>query len=209
MMRRTCRVSGAVLAVLIPALSVGPARGEEPQSTKQAQASSGGKIYTAYNLWYEKPEKIYSINYKRGGMLPAGTELSSVEVGSKRAKRPFVRLITAKDDAPYTIYIQKKFHPGVTVERFKERMVTNKPLHELTEGLTEKEIEAIKQGRLVVGMSKEAVLICRGYPPEHKTPSVEANQWLYWEDRFRTKAVHFDKTGRTQRPEITETEDDL
>ena len=35
--------------------------------------------------------------------------------------------------------------------------------------MTDTEIEGIKKGIVLNGMSKEAVLVCYGYPPEHRT----------------------------------------
>jgi hypothetical protein len=66
--------------------------------------------------------------------------------------------------------------------------------------LTDQEKKAIKEGRLVVGMSKPAVIMSRGYPPEHRTPSLDVSPWVYWEARFRTKAVYFGEDGRTILP---------
>jgi hypothetical protein len=40
---------------------------------------------------------------------------------------------------------------------------------------------AIRAGRLVQGMTKEQTLIARGYPPAHRTPSLEANEWIYYD----------------------------
>jgi hypothetical protein len=39
----------------------------------------------------------------------------------------------------------------------------------------------IRAGRLVPGMTKEQALIARGYPPAHRTPSLEANEWIYYD----------------------------
>jgi hypothetical protein len=40
-------------------------------------------------------------------------------------------------------------------------------------------------------MRKSAVIVALGYPPKHKTPSLEANQWRYWSSRFGSFLVHF------------------
>ena len=29
------------------------------------------QLYTAYNIWYEKPESLWCINYKSGTIIPA------------------------------------------------------------------------------------------------------------------------------------------
>ncbi len=45
--------------------------------------------------------------------------------------------------------------------------------------------------KLVVGMSKEAVLVSRGYPPIHKTPNTKMDSWRYWKTRWSTQVVDF------------------
>jgi hypothetical protein len=175
----------------------GSARGE-PEGTASEKDVATAKVYTAYNLWYEKPERLYCVNYHRGTMIPAGTEVASVKVARKLFKRnPAISFTTVKSGEEFTIFFNKKFHPGMTAEEFKDRLLTTKPFEELTKDLTEKEIKCIKTGKLTTGLSKEAVLIARGYPPEHKTSNLESDRWLYWENRFRKVAVHFDENGRT------------
>ena len=190
------------LLLLISLLSGRALRAQEPASSQTTKENKQAKIYTSYDLWYEKPDRIYCVNYARGARIPAGTEVVSVDVGRKTFKRhPLIRF-TTRDNKEYTIYFNKKFHPGVAIEEFKDRLFTKKSFEELTEGLTEKEIASIKKGRLVTGMSKQAVLIARGYPPEHVTPSLEEDQWYYWANRFRKEAVRFDENGRTSQVPI-------
>lgn len=47
-------------------------------------------------------------------------------------------------------------------------------------------------GQVKVGMRKSAVVVAMGYPPKHKTPNLEANQWQYWMNRFNTILVLFE-----------------
>lgn len=193
------RMTATTLALLLLSFSAQPTASGQPNSKAKAEAEETTKLYTAYNLWFEKPMKMLAINYRRGTMLPAGTEVLSVDIGGLGSRKPFVTLTTVSGGGTYGIYLRPKFHPGLSIEQFMERLVTNQPLEELMQGMTELEIDAIRNGKLVVGMSKQAVLIARGYPPSHRTPSIDANAWLYWENRFRKKLVHFDKDGRTTR----------
>lgn len=73
--------------------------------------------------------------------------------------------------------------------------------------MNQAELQAIKEGKLVVGMSKAAVIMAYGYPPEHRTPSLESNTWIYWIDRFRNKAILFDENNRTCKPAVASTDD--
>ena len=81
-------------------------------------------------------------------------------------------------------------------------LFTNKDLKQLTEDMTDKEIEGIKKGVIKIGMSKKAALVSYGYPPEHKTNNLDKDVWLYWMNRFQSKAIHFDENNRAYRPEI-------
>ncbi|MBN1866400.1 hypothetical protein JW916_03815 [Candidatus Sumerlaeota bacterium] len=157
--------------------------------------------YTAYNIWFETPDKMYCINYKTGAIVPAGTEVRDVAVtrGSKGILKgkPILRFVTAKDGREFLVQIYPKFHPGKTLEDYKGMMFSHKDFEELTEGMTEAEVQAIKSGMLVNGMSKRAVLVCYGPPPEHATFSQDSNQWAYWTNRFRRIEVRFDDNGKT------------
>ena len=53
-------------------------------------------------------------------------------------------------------------------------MFSAKKFPALTAGMSPKEINAIQKGVLVTGMSKAAVLVAYGPPPEHVTASLEA-----------------------------------
>ena len=79
-------------------------------------------------------------------------------------------------------------------------MFTEKTFSELTAGMNEYEIEAIQQGKVKINMSKDAILVSYGYPPEHRTPELEKKMWLFWINRFQTKAIHFDENDITYRP---------
>ena len=46
-------------------------------------------------------------------------------------------------------------------------------------------------------MSKKAVILSWGYPPELATPSTSLNAWKYWLKRFTSKIVRFDSDGKT------------
>ena len=163
---------------------------EDPVSATSTEAQ--GPLYTTYNIWYEKPERIYCVNYPRGAMIPAGTAVSSAQVRGRE-------IFFTANGTSYRLDFNPRFHPGVSSQEFLSRMVTTKTFDELTEDLRPEEVEAIEEGVLVVDMSKKAVILSRGFPCEHRTPSTDSNQWIYWENRFMTKEVNFDENGRTTR----------
>jgi len=142
--------------------------------------------FTACNLWYEKPDRLYSTGYQKGALLPAGTEVKDVSKSSRK-----LDFTDAKSGTRYSIEFIAKHNPGVTPEAWADRVLTSKSFSELTKGMTADEIKSIKVGQAKVGMSKKAVLVSLGYPPEIGTPSTDSDAWKYWRDRFRTYYVKF------------------
>lgn len=151
-------------------------------------ASAADRLFTAYNIWFEQPTRVYSTNYQRGNILPAGSEVKDV----KRSSRG-LEFVDAKSNTKFSIEFIAKHHPGVTAEQWMDRFLTSKPFAELTRGLTADEIKAIKAGQAKVGMSKKAVLVSVGYPPEVGTSSTNLDSWKYWRNRFGTYSVTFAK----------------
>jgi len=158
------------------------------------------KFYTTYNLWYEKVDTLQAINYKTGVIIPAGTEVTGISTSARRFRSDVINFTTPSNGVTFSVAFNQKYHPGKTIEDYRNMMFTNKTFEELTEGLSPLEIEAIQAGSLKVGMSRRAVIIAYGYPPEHATPDLNSNVWKYWMNRFQTKSIYFDDTGRTRTP---------
>ena len=157
------------------------------------------QLYTAYNIWRMKPHNMKCINYKYGhDILSAGTKVRNVDINrDSRVNRNMITFKSEEDNRVYNIYFTKNWHPGKTIEDYKNLMISIKNFEELTEGMNEREIKAIKNGIIVDGMSKNAVLVAYGYPPEHRTGSLYSNRWIYWRNKFVTFAICFDKNDRT------------
>lgn len=186
-----------VIAALLAALGSTACERIRPQPVYGSGHAGAAKLFTAYNLWYEQPERLYSINYKKGGLIPAGTEVVNLSITPSRS--PLVKFQLAKGSPEFTILFQKKFHPGMAAEQFRDRLFTPKDFSQLTRGFSNTELKAIKSGAPVIGMSKQAVQVGYGLPPEHATFSLDNNTWTYWLDRFRKKIIYFDANGRTTR----------
>jgi len=151
-------------------------------------ASAADRLFTAYNIWFEQPTRVYSTNYQRGNILPAGSEVKDVSRSPRN-----LDFVDVKLNMKFSIEFVAKHHPGVTAEQWMNRLLTTKQFPELTRGFTAPEIKSIKAGEVKVGMSKKAVLVSAGYPPEVGTPSTELDSWKYWRHRFGTYSVKFAK----------------
>jgi hypothetical protein len=52
-------------------------------------------------------------------------------------------------------------------------------------------VAAVDAGRLTVGLTKPQTLAARGYPPFHRTESLDADEWIYYDSQQITDTVHF------------------
>ena len=51
--------------------------------------------------------------------------------------------------------------------------------------------KGVQDGKAFIGMSKEGVRMALGYPAPHRTPSLDSSTWIYWRNRWKTRAVEF------------------
>jgi hypothetical protein len=148
-----------------------------PDLTNQA-------CYLRINLFWEKEPtrkgerlpQITTLNLHQGMMLPAGTAIIVNQVSGKEI------LFTAKASG-----IRYSIQPSAYMKR--ESMLTlphryfaeQDPLQtHAYRQFTQVEKEAIKNGQIVSGMSKEAVIMAYGYPPGHGTKDLAEKTWAYW-----------------------------
>ena len=174
-----------------------------------ADPSFDQKSYTAYNIWRGSPSNRLCINYKMSyGFIPAGTEVINprvrVEWGVRvewddsydEIESKTIEFKIASSGETITIGFVSRWHPEKTINDYKEKMFTNKNFDEMTKDMKDIEKKAIEEGVLVEGMSREAVIMSYGYPPEHATSSLKNDTWMYWMNKFKRKKVCFedDKT---------------
>ena len=146
-----------------------------------ADSSSDQKSYTAYNIWRGPSHNRLCINYKMNhGFIPAGTEVLNprVEVEENEFGESvfeYERIVFKIASSGKTVPIRfvSKFHPEKTINDCKEKMFTNKNVDEMTKDMKDFEKMAIKEGVVVEDMSREAVIMSYGYPPEHATSSLK------------------------------------
>ncbi|MFO7760468.1 MAG: hypothetical protein ACQES8_06500 [Thermodesulfobacteriota bacterium] len=155
--------------------------------TKELPA--GTQKYLAHNIWIEK-EKIWSTGYQVGRLIPAGTKVKDIKFG-KKSGYPTVAFTGVEDNQTYYAYFNPDHHPGISAQDYMDRLLTSQSFEEITQGLTSKEKKAIETGDVVPGMSKDAVLVSWGYPPETGTGSLDFDVWKFWKNRFDTIEVRF------------------
>ena len=154
---------------------------------------TGQSRYLCCNLHYDKSE-ITDVNYLQGTPVPLGTTVQILEV-----RKNSVRFQPA-GHPPLTL-VFRHGRKMMTFEQYLDRLfVAEDPRAKLPKpsrdrkhaGEAEKVRKAIEGGMVEPGMTREQVLMAVGYPPAHRTPSLESSMWTYWTNRWATYQVYFD-----------------
>ncbi len=61
--------------------------------------------------------------------------------------------------------------------------------------LTPVDMDGVRLGRALPGMTREGVLTALGFPAQHRTPVLTAPEWTFWKNRFTTLVVVFGPDG--------------
>ena len=146
------------------------------------QAIKGQTLYTQFSLYYE--ENCHrTTNYRKGVLVPINTAVKFIKVSGESI---FITLPNQQ-----TLEIKNiKNYSGEAIDKIFSRTLASNPVD--LSVFTDDERKSILAGEVQRGMRKSAVIAALGYPPKHKTPTLESNQWQYWSNRFNTFIVYFE-----------------
>jgi outer membrane protein assembly factor BamE (lipoprotein component of BamABCDE complex) len=159
------------------------------------QVTEDTRLHTAYNIWYDDPSEISSVNYHKGKIIPFGTE---VEISYAMCKpfwdKDYGKIIfkTKKDGKQFIIRFDQAWIL-IPLEEFIRRTFTVKNGKELAGNISPALYEKLSKGIVEQGMSRKQVLLAFGYPVPHRTPSFLDDTWIYWDSRMDTVRVVFNK----------------
>ena len=144
----------------------------------------GKSFHTSVNIWYDDGNVIKTTNYHVKEIIPVGTKVEIERVEGIN----IVFKISGTENSYTMVYIHEYTIP---FEEYLKRMFVTSNVLE-SSNFTEQENFNINKGKIEPGMSKEAVLVAYGYPPDHKTPTLESNEWIYWITRTGMVTVTFE-----------------
>jgi hypothetical protein len=142
-------------------------------------------VYTLVNLHPdEQRRRLYSVNYLQPGLIPMCTP---VKIESADDREMTFRVVSTNRQYEYIVHksLVDPF-PKHLDKYFGTKCDANKAA-----SMSTVDAQGIRSGTVSMGMTKPAVVLALGYPPEHATPSLESNTWTYWKNRFGTKQVMF------------------
>jgi SmpA/OmlA family protein len=143
-------------------------------------------LMTCCNIHYEGDE-INDANYFVGATIPPGTP---VQVQSMTGNS----ITFAADGRTLTLVHSYGTDQESMQQYFGKVLVSDDPKVRLST-FPRSAQQAIHDGRVEKGMTREQVIMSLGYPPTHRTASTTANEWTYWYNRWVTYKVEFDNGG--------------
>ena len=140
-------------------------------------------VYTLTNLHPDDQRSLaYSLNYQQDGLIPVCTQVNIDSVNQRE-----LRFTVGATGRQYRYLFTRHLRDAIDMH-MNRYFGPNCP--DLT-ALSEADRSGIQQGQVFQGMSKQGVILAIGYPPEHQTPSLDADQWSYWRNSHRRFQVYF------------------
>jgi hypothetical protein len=141
---------------------------------------------TCCNLHYDK-DWISDANWGQLPMIPAGTPIKVVSYGWNRASVEI-------DGKPYRIG-QDYGRKEEPLEKYISKLIVKSDPKAKVAAYPEKIRAAVREGRILPGMTREQVIIAAGYPPTHRTPSLDSQVWNMWQSRAGRYEVYWTTKG--------------
>lgn len=138
--------------------------------------------YTCCNFHYEK-DWINDGNYAQLPMIPAGSPIRVTDYGRYRA---YVDI----NGKPFRLGLDYGRTAETTEQWVAKLIVASDPKVKLA-GYPSNVRQAIQNGQVMVGMSKEQVIMALSYPLTNENPRLDAPLWRYWWSSFGEYQVHW------------------
>ncbi|MBI2962465.1 MAG: outer membrane protein assembly factor BamE [Deltaproteobacteria bacterium] len=156
-------------------------------SPQVLQRFAGRDLFTCCNVHYES-ENINDANYWVGKTLPAGTP-----VRVEKATRDSVTFVAA--DVKLTL--THEYGSGQEApQQYFDKVLSGADPRPRIAAYPAAVRRAIDSGKVERGMTRNQVIASLGYPPTHRTTSLQEREWTYWYNRWITYKVVFDDAGK-------------
>ena len=186
-------VLGSITVVCCSCQSNEGSSAPSSDGSTQTAVAPDGAVYTKYNIHFISEKGKNKASYANWtewtghDMLPYN---SKIEASSFLNRIRVVEVGTGRE-------IEMEFHAGRMGMGAKEYIdLITSPTPVSYPDLSDVDRQGVKEGKALVGMSKQGVMIALGYPAKHETPSTDQNRWTYWKGRMANYAVEFDNNGK-------------
>ena len=146
--------------------------------------------FTCCNLHHDK-NRISDANWTHAAMIPAGASIKVLGYGTNEANVEI-------DGQPFVIaheYGRKQ----ESVDQFVSKLVVKSNPRPKIAGWPQAVRDAVAKGTIVNGMTREQAIVSVGYPPTHRTASVNDNVWNHWQSRAGRFEIYWGADGKVER----------
>ncbi len=152
-------------------------------------------VYNKVNLHpYSNRNVLTTVNYQLPGFIPRCTKIKFNMIEPDKA---VFTIVDTGEQYEYAL----NGHTQESLRSHLKKVFSPECSDEDLSNLNETDMKGIRAGDVRIGMTKQGVIYALGYPPDHRTPSTEANEWLYWKHHFDRFRVHFNDEGKVVRIE--------
>ena len=161
------------------------------------------EFYLCCNLRFNQDGDATDANYAyptAGTTIPYGTRVQVTKIDDWSIE------IQPKNDS-HTYHLELRFgRAAQTPSQYFQNILRQTNPRETLKGVSPSVNEAVAQGQLIVGMTKDEAIVARGYPPLHRTDSIQADEWVYYHtpgfvDRVRFLGGKIDSVKHGPAPE--------
>ncbi len=130
---------------------------------------------------------ITDINYEESHkhVVPAGTPATITGYGRNRFEFNVTGTLPRKN-----YWLGNDYSRKVGLEEFAARYIVKEDPSKKISGFAPKVRDAIRAQKIMIGMTREQVLMAVGYPTADSTPDMAGN-WLFYHWSFSPYTVHF------------------
>lgn len=184
------RVASLVVIVVAATAMAGCGGGKRAApSGLAAEIQENPVYYTQVGMWADEGVRVSGTNFERGVRIPPGSEVRVHGLGRRGTVVFSVPAVGVQE-----VQLQNTEYTGLDMEGLFNRTFGRQAV-DLGEFRGEMR-DAIRAGDVQVGMTRDEVIVSRGYPPSHQTPRLDHDEWRYWVHRYGTKLVRFGSDGR-------------
>ena len=150
----------------------------------ETEIKPGETYFMRHGLKFERTAWD-ATNYWRGTLLPINAKVTLLKMSGST-------MTISWEGAELVIKNSK--NTKVDLPALAKRMFSRAevPINKFGDSLA----GTIAAGEVVKGMTREQVIMARGYPPAHETPSIASDngRWIYWSSRY-VKITYVFKDG--------------
>ena len=142
--------------------------------------------YTCCNLHHDQG-RISDANWRHLPMIPAGAKVRVLDSGWNRA--------SVEIDGKAATIAQDYGRDQESFDRYLSKLIVQEDPRVRIAAYSPEVRQAIFDGVVIRGMTREQVLVAVGYPPTHRTFTLDSTVWHFWATRVGRYEVYFNSEG--------------